>query len=278
MGRRFWAGTALYAVAVTGAGTLARTLDSAPLWLAALISLLPCTVALLNPALSHPGLITPLLPIAAVANALLLRWAARGRPAWDRRAVQRRLDQALLATAVVVTPMARPSGIIRQGRTSRYARSLLLRDVPVAYRSFAGLNRDVWTRAGMIVEEQAQPLVVTARDAEGYQYRLEEGPGVFGDALLTVATPPSHDRGLLRGAIVAGVPCLAFMLITDVLHTGRASGVSPALLFAACTVSSLLAGTLLLGRTRSRWLATGLIAGALLPQLGWTVFHQLLLR
>jgi hypothetical protein len=275
MGRRFWTGTALYAVTVTGAGTLARTLDSSPLWAAALISLLPGSVAFLLPALSYPGLIVPLLPPAAVVNALLLGWAARGRPPWDRDAVQRRLDQALLATAVVVTPMARPSRFLRQGRWTRYARSLLLRDVPIAYRQFFEVNREAWTRAGMRVEEQAQPLVLTARDAEGYEYRLTEGPGVFGDAVLEVATPPGRDRGLVRGALVAGVPCLAFLLG----HGRNPAGLAyPGLLFAAHLVACLLTGVFLVGRTRTRWLATGLIAGAVLPETGWVLFQHVIVR
>ena len=88
--------------------------------------------------------------------------------------MDRRLGQALVGAGVAVTPMAHGRGPRRTGTGVRMAQSLLLRDVPIPYRELVGVYREHWLRAGLRVQERADPPGVRAYDAEDYEYLLEQ--------------------------------------------------------------------------------------------------------
>jgi hypothetical protein len=176
------------------------------------------------------------LPLVALLNAFVLR-RLRTR---DRR-VEDRLHRALVATGVKVTPMAQP------GR--RRQRSLLLRDVPIVYPQFVGVFRERWVEAGLRVRQQDEPLVLRGRDTEGYEFAVEPGPGVFGDALLSVTAPPSRHRAFAAGLTTGGVPCLVAAL------TEAYAG----LLLIGC--GALVGGLACLAGPRARAFGRGLLTG-----------------
>lgn len=139
------------------------------------------------------------LPLLALVNAFVLR-----RVRTPDRDVEDRLHRALVATGVKTTPMVHPGG--------RRQRSLLLRDVPIVYPQFVGVFREGWAEAGLRVRQQDEPLELRGYDTEGYEFAVTAGPGVFGDAVLTVTAPPGRHRAFAAGLVAGGAPCLVAAL------------------------------------------------------------------
>lgn len=241
---RFVPAAALYVAVVTMLTIVARW-PSSSADLAAFVA-----VALTMPA----GLLYPLLalvpdhlgwhavPLLAVLNAGTLRLLHRLLPRDPvPREVEERLHHALVSTRLKVTPMA------HAGR--RAERSLLLRDVPIAYPQLVGVYHDLWRAAGLRVRQQAEPLALRAYDADGFEFSLEAGPGVFGDAVLRVAAPPGGRGVFVAGLAAGGVPCLAAAL----------SATYPALLLTGC--GALVLGLSCLAAPRTRAFGGGLLLG-----------------
>ncbi len=223
------------------------------------VSRLPCCsgdlAAFVALALTMPaGLLYPLaalvpdhlgwyaLPLLAVLNAVALRRLRRVLPRDPvARNVESRLHGALISTGLAVTPMA------HAGR--RRERSLLLRDVPIAYPQLVGVYRDLWQEAGLRVRQRPEPLALRAYDAEGYEFSLEAGPGVFGDAVLRVTAPPAGRGVFVAGLAAGGVPCLVAAL----------SATYPALLLTGC--GALVLGLSCLTAPRARAFGGGLLLG-----------------
>lgn len=240
----FAAAAILYAAAVamlTVVSRLPSTSSDLPAFLALALTL---PAGLLYPLLAgvpdHLGWYA--LPLLAVLNAFALRLLRRLLPGDPvAGAVEGRLHDALVATRLKVTPMA------QAGR--RRERGLLLRDVPIEYPRLVGVYRDLWQEAGLRVRQQPEPLALRAYDAEGYEFSLEAGPGVFGDAVLRVAAPPAGRRVFLAGLATGGVPCLVAAL----------SAAYPALLLTGC--GALVLGVACLVAPRTRAFGGGLLLG-----------------
>jgi hypothetical protein len=176
------------------------------------------------------------LPLVALVNAFVVRWM------WRRdRSVEDRLHRALVATGVKVTPM------VHAGR--RRQRSLLLRDVPIVYPQFVGVFRERWVEAGLRVRQQEEPLALRGYDAQGYEFAVEPGPGVFGDAVLTVTAPPSRHAAFAAGLVTGGVPCIV----------AACSATDPALLLIGS--GALVGGLACLAGPRARAFGRGLLTG-----------------
>ncbi|MEU8228769.1 hypothetical protein AB0C12_04085 [Actinoplanes sp. NPDC048967] len=182
------------------------------------------------------------LPLLAVLNAFVLRGLSRVLPRDPiARGVENRLHSALVSTRLKVTPM------LHSGR--RRERSLLLRDVPIAYPQLVGVYHELWRDSGLRVREVPEPLALRAYDGEGYAFSLEAGPGVFGDAVLTVAPPAGRRWGFAAGLVAGGVP-------------GAIAAVSaayPALLLTGC--GALVGGLACLTVPRTRAFGRGLLLG-----------------
>lgn len=240
----FAAVAALY-VAVVAMLTILSRLPSYSSDLAAFVALaLTMPAGLLYPLLAlvpdHLG--WHALPLLALLDAFVLRLLHRLLPGDPVvREVENRLHGALVATRLKVTPMA------HAGR--RRERSLLLRDVPIDYPRLVGVYRDLWQGDGLRVRQQAEPLAVRAYDAEGYEFSLEAGPGVFGDAVLRVAAPPAGRRVFLAGLAAGGGPGLVAAL----------SATYPALLLTGS--GALVLGLSCLAVPRTRAFGGGLLLG-----------------
>ncbi|GAA3345739.1 hypothetical protein GCM10020358_53910 [Amorphoplanes nipponensis] len=182
------------------------------------------------------------LPLLAAGNAFVLRSLRRAVPRDPvARGVEDRLHLALVSTRLAVTPMMRP------GR--RRERSLLLRDVPIEFPRLVGVYRDLWHDAGLRVRQQQEPLALRAYDREGYEFSLEAGPGVFGDAILRVAAPPGRRWAFVAGLATGAVPCV----------TAALSATYPALLLTGC--GALVGGLACLVVPRTRAFGRGLLTG-----------------
>jgi hypothetical protein len=241
---RFAPVASLY-VAVVALLTVASRLPSYPRDLLSFVA-----VALTMPAgLGYPLLaLVPrhlgwyALPALAVLNAFLVRGLARALPRDPvERGVEERLQEALVSTRLPVTPMAR-AGTGRE-------RSLLLRDVPIVYPQLVGVYRELWQGSGLRVQERAEPVGLRAHDAAGYEFTLEPGPGVFGDAILRVAAPPARHGLFAAGLVTGGVPCVVAAL----------SAAYPALLLTGC--AALLGGLSCLAPSRTRAFGRGVLLG-----------------
>jgi hypothetical protein len=245
MGRLRFAPVATGYVAVVALVTVASRLPAYPsdlLSFAALAATLP--TGLLFPLLAlvphHLGWYA--LPLLALLNAFVLRGLRRlvpGDPV--ARGVEERLHRALVAIGLTVTPMAQP------GRPRR--RSLLLRDVPIDYPRLVGVCRDRWREAGLRVREQVEPLGLWGYDAQRYAFTLEPGPGVFGDAILTVTAPLSRHRAFAVGLVAGGVPAML----------AAVTATYPALLVTGC--GALIGGLACLVTPRTRSFGRGLLLG-----------------
>ena len=139
------------------------------------------------------------LPLVALVNAFVLR-----RMRFRDHRIEDRLHRALVATGVKTTPMAQPEW--------RRQRSLLLRDIPIVYPQFVGVVHERWTEAGIRVRQEDEPLGLRGTDTEGYEFAMKPGPGVFGDAVLTVTAPARGHRAFLTGLVTAGAPGLVAAL------------------------------------------------------------------
>ncbi|MFI7540597.1 hypothetical protein [Actinoplanes sp. NPDC049599] len=184
------------------------------------------------------------LPALALLNALVLRRLRRLLPRDPvARGVEDRLHRALVAIGVKVTPMARAG--------PRRTRGLLLRDVPIVYPQLVGVVGDRWREAGLRVRRQEEPLALRGYDAQGYEFSLEPGPGVFGDAVLTVTAPASRHRAFAAGLAAGGLP-------------GMAAGLTatyPALLVTGC--AALVGGLACLAAPHTRSFGRGMLLGGL---------------
>jgi hypothetical protein len=251
MPRLRFAPVATVYVAVVALLTVAGRLPSYPGDLAAFVALaLTLPAGLLHPLLAlvpervgwpeHLGWYA--LPLLALLNAFLLRLLRRIAPRDPvARAVENRLHSALVATRLPVTPMARPG----HGRE----RSLLLRDVPIEFPKLVGVYRELWRDSGLRVQERPEPLALQAYDAEGYEFSLEAGPGVFGDAVLRVAAPPPGRRVFAAGLATGGVPCAVAAVVAAY----------PMLLLTGCL--ALIGGLACLATPRTRAFGRGLLLG-----------------
>ena len=182
------------------------------------------------------------LPLLAVLNAFVVRLLIRVLPRDPvARDVENRLHSALVSTRLKVTPMMHAG--------SRRERSLLLRDVPIAYPQLVGVYHDLWRDSGLRVRELPEPLALQAYDGEGYAFSLRAGPGVFGDAVLTVAPPAARRWGFAAGLTAGGVPCVVAALSTAYL----------ALLLTGC--GALVGGLACLAAPRTRAFGRGLLLG-----------------
>lgn len=216
--RRFLWAALLYVVLVSALGGAARAAPY-PLNHTALAAARTLVVPAGVVAYLWPGLLGPLpvwaqvMPLAVVNAGLV--WAASRQGPWRRRrirAAEERLTWALTATGLPVTPMAHACGTRRDAPgLRRYEHSLLLRDVPVPYRELVGVYRNLWGGAGLAVQETAEPVGLRARDEAGFELRLAEGPGVFGDAVLLVASPPWRTHRILAG-VLTGAALIAVAL------------------------------------------------------------------
>ncbi|WP_067501447.1 hypothetical protein [Actinoplanes sp. TFC3] len=174
----------------------------------AFVATLPTSVLALIPVAF--GLPVPVVAcLTAIANVLTVHGLRRVGPGRLDGLLQQRLAEALTATQVPVTPMARGrrTGRTEAGRRFR-ERSLLLRDVPMAFRDLAGLYRTSWQQAGLRLQEREQPPALRASDAEGYVLQLEAASGYFGDVVLQVSSPPRRYPGVPGGLAVSVIPAL----------------------------------------------------------------------
>ena len=225
--------------------TVAGRAPSAHADLAAFVAvLLTMPAALVLPVLAlvpdHLGWYA--LPLVALLNAFVLRRLHRVLPRDPAAAgVEDRLHSALVSTGLAVTPMAQAG--------PRRTRSLLLRDVPIAYPQLMGVYGDLWRESGLRVEQMSEPPALRAYDGEGYEFSLRAGPGYFGDAILTVAAPPVRRRAVVAGLAVGAVPCVAAAL----------SEAYPVLLLTGC--GALVGGLACLAAPRTRGFGRGLLAG-----------------
>lgn len=232
-------------VAVVAMLTIAGRLSSYSADLAAFVALaLTLPAGVLYPLLAlvpdHRGWYA--LPLLAVLNAGVLRLLHRVLPRGPvAREVEHRLHHALISTRLPVTPMAHAGG--------RRERGLLLRDVPIAYPQLVAVYRDLWQAAGLRVRQQDEPMTLRAYDARGYEFSLEAGPGVFGDAVLRVAAPPAGRRVFAAGLAAGAVPGLVAAL----------SAAYPALLLIGC--GALILGLSCLVTPRTRVFGGGLLLG-----------------
>jgi hypothetical protein len=182
------------------------------------------------------------LPLLTVLNVFVLRLLIRILPRDPvARGVENRLHSALVSTRLKVTPM------VHSGR--RRERSLLLRDVPIAYPQLVGVYHDLWRDSGLRVREVPEPLELQAYDGEGYAFSLRAGPGVFGDAVLTVAPPAARRWRFAAGLVAGGVPCVVAALVAAY----------PALLLTGC--GALVGGLACLTVPRTRAFGRGLLLG-----------------
>ncbi|GAB1641124.1 hypothetical protein [Krasilnikovia sp. MM14-A1259] len=152
------------------------------------------------------------LCLFAIANAHLLRLLLRLLPADPaERGVPRRLARALVGSGVPVTAAVHGGGLVRTpaGQVRRQ-RSLDLGDLPLSYPQLVAVYRGMWRRAGLRVQEQADPPAVRALDPQGYEYVIEPGPP--GAAVLRVSGPVRRFQRLTRAMVVAAVPALGIIV------------------------------------------------------------------
>lgn len=197
------------------------------------------------------GLLHPLIPeqfawyavpVLAVLNAFVLRALRRLVPRDPvLSGVENRLHSALVSTRLPVTPMAHAA--------RRRERSLLLRDVPIEFPKLVAVYRDLWRDSGLRVRQESEPPALRADDPEGYRFSLEPGPGVFGDAVLTVAAPPAAHRGFLAGLVAGAAPAIVAAF----------TATYPALLLIGC--GALVGGLSCLAAPRTRGFGRGLLLG-----------------
>ncbi|MFI5935450.1 hypothetical protein [Actinoplanes sp. NPDC051494] len=202
-----------------------------------------------------------LAAVCALGNAFLVRavrWALRPRRA--EAAVGRRLEHALTTLRLPVTPMARSRGTVRDGPWRlRRERSLLLRDVPIAFRELTGVCRGLWTAGGLWVQERAEPPALRAFDSAGYEFRLEPAPGPFGDAVLTVSAPPRRDLGFLTGLVLAGVPAVFFLTGRGLLPAAPDPDLVLTVGLVTTGIGALVAGVVAVLRPATRHVGAGLL-------------------
>ena len=245
MGRLRFAPVATGYVAVVALFTVASRLPayaSDLLSFAALAATLPTGLLFPLLALLPHRLGWYALPVLALVNAFVLRGLRRLLPRDAvARGVEERLHHALVTIGLTVTPMA------HAGRPR--ARSLLLRDVPIDYPRLVGVCRDRWREAGLRVRQQDEPLGLRGHDAQRYAFTLEPGPGVFGDAILTVTAPPSRHRAFAAGLAAGGVP----------VTVAGVTAAYPALLLTGC--GALIGGLACLVTPRTRSFGRGLLLG-----------------
>ncbi len=200
------------------------------------------------------------LYVIAVTAPVVVALGWRLGPARRRAAgVERRLTWVLAASGLAVTPVAHGRGPVRAADgTWRYSRSLLLRDVPLAWPELAATQEDFWTRAGLRVRRGEAAPGLEACDTRGYVLRLAPAPGFFGDAILEAASPPLATLGFLGGVGAVGAPValgVAALLLTD------GNGTATALRLVA--LAELVTGLLCLLSKPYRGTGAGLVVAAL---------------
>ncbi|WP_306214941.1 hypothetical protein [Actinoplanes sp. RD1] len=200
--------------------------------------------------------------MVTVPAVVALLW--RLGPARRRAAgVERRLAWVLSASGLAVTPVAHGHGAVRAADgTWRYSRSLLLRDVPLAWPELSAAQEAFWTRAGLRVRRGEAAPGLEAFDTQGYVLRLAPAPGFFGDAILEAASPPLATLGFLGGVGAVAAPAA---LSVAALYLTDSDGTATALLagLRAGVAAGLASGLLCLLNRAHRATGRGLVAAAL---------------
>ncbi|GAA2602017.1 hypothetical protein GCM10010435_96660 [Winogradskya consettensis] len=201
-------------------------------------------------------------PVAAVVNVILIALVRLTDPARSAEAaVEQRLSVALTSSRLPVTPMLRSHGTVPAGPVrGRIERSLLLRDVPLAFPELAGVYREHWQVAGLRVQERTDPPALRAFDAQGYELLIEPAPGHFGETVLQVLSPPRlqlrFTAGVVAGVMVAGA-VLVLGLVNSTDSWGFAVGAGASGLPALASLGVVLGAVVVLGWPSTRAFGVG---------------------
>ncbi|GAA2508569.1 hypothetical protein [Winogradskya humida] len=219
-------GRRLRAVAYVGLVTLVALLLRNAADVALVVLTLPAGLAVRYAPGSADLPVELVYPVAAVLNVLVLTAVSLTDPARRAEAgVEQRLSVALTSSRLPVTPMFHSHGTVPAGPVrGRIERSLLLRDVPLAFPELAGVYRDHWQGAGLRVQERTGPPALRALDDQGYELRIEPAPGHFGDTVLQVLSPPRLQPRFTAGLVAGGLVAAAVLLWARVSPTGFAAG------------------------------------------------------
>jgi hypothetical protein len=125
-----------------------------------------------------------------------------------------------LGTGLPVTPMLRSHGTVATGPVrGRIERSLLLRDVPLAFPELAVVYREHWQDAGLRVQERTDPPALRALDPQGYELLIEPAPGPFGETVLQVLSPPRLQLRFTAGWVAGVLTAVAVLALGHVDST-----------------------------------------------------------